>query len=68
MAHALTAVPRDRPLHGIGYSGAGPLLPALRHAVPHPVASYVFVDAGIPRHGASDLDLLATELPDWADA
>ena len=62
VAHALTAVPRDRPLHWIGHSGAGPLLPALRHAVPHPVASYVFVDAGIPRHGASYLDLLATEL------
>ncbi len=67
VAHALTVVPRDRPLHWIGHSGAGPLLPALRHAVPHPVASYVFVDAGIPHHGASYLDLLATELPDQVD-
>ena len=47
VAHRLTAVPRDRSVHWIGHSGAGPLLPALRQAVPHPVASYVFVDAGI---------------------
>jgi hypothetical protein len=37
VAHALTAVPLERPLHLIGHSGAGPLLPALRQAVPHPV-------------------------------
>lgn len=68
VAHVLTAVPRDRPVHWIGHSGAGPLLPALRHAVPHPVASYVFVDVGLPRHGASYLDLLARELPDQVAA
>jgi pimeloyl-ACP methyl ester carboxylesterase len=68
VAHRLTAVPRDRSVHWIGHSGAGPLLPALRQAVPHPVASYVFVDAGIPRNGASYLDLLATELPDQVAA
>jgi hypothetical protein len=32
------------------------------------VASYVFVDAGIPHNGASYLGLLATELPDQVAA
>lgn len=68
IAHVLTAVPRNRPVHWIGHSGAGPLLPTLRHAVPHPVASYVFVDAGLPRNGASYLDLLAIEVPDQVAA
>jgi hypothetical protein len=68
VAHTLTAVPLDRSVHLIGHSGAGPLLPALRQAVHHPVASYIFVDAGSPRNGASYLDLLATELPDQVAA
>ncbi len=68
VAHTLTAVSLDRSVHWIGHSGAGPLLPALRQAVHHPVAAYVFVDASIPRNGASYLDLLATELPDQVAA
>ncbi len=41
----------------MGHSGAGPRLPAARIKVVHPVAGYVFVDAGLPGpNGASRLD------------
>jgi hypothetical protein len=46
-------------------SGAGPLLPAIRQTLPHTVQGYVFVDAGIPRHGAGRLDLMKSEDPEW---
>lgn len=45
----------------VGHSGAGPLLPAIRQASRKRVAAYLFVDAGIPKDGASRLDLLAEE-------
>jgi pimeloyl-ACP methyl ester carboxylesterase len=45
----------------VGHSGAGPLLPCIAEAINRPVVGLVFVDAGIPRPGASRLDLLAEE-------
>lgn len=43
------------PLVFVGHSGAGPLLPAIRAAVPNLAAAYLFVDAGLPVAGASRL-------------
>ena len=51
----------DLPIVLVGHSGAGPLLPSIAEAIKRPVAGLVFVDAGIPRAGASRLDLLAKE-------
>jgi pimeloyl-ACP methyl ester carboxylesterase len=45
----------------VGHSGAGPLLPCIAEAINRPVVGLVFVDAGIPKAGASRLDLLADE-------
>lgn len=50
----------------VAHSGAGPLLPAISQALNRPVQAYVFVDAGLPRDGASRLDLMVAEDPDWA--
>ena len=61
VAQALERVAVDRSLVLIGHSGAGPLLPAIRQVASHPIAAYIFVDAGIPKDGASRLDLLASE-------
>ncbi|HLF28818.1 MAG TPA: alpha/beta fold hydrolase [Anaerolineae bacterium] len=66
VARALTPIPIDRSLILIGHSGAGPLLPAIRQALNHPIAGYIFADAGIPVDGASRLDLMASEDPEWA--
>jgi thioesterase domain-containing protein len=60
------AIERARIRHPIvltGHSGAGPLLPAVAAALRRPVAGYLFVDAGLPRDGATRLDLLAAEIP-----
>ena len=49
------------PLVLVGHSGAGPLLPQVgesQRAARRPVAAYVFLDATLPRAGASRLDLL----------
>jgi hypothetical protein len=62
----LDSVPADRALILVGHSGAGPLLPEIRRALPHPVVAYVFVDASIPQDGASYLDLIAAESPEMA--
>ncbi len=43
------------PLVFAGHSGGGPLLPAIRAAVPNQAAAYLFVDAGLPVAGASRL-------------
>lgn len=51
----------------VAHSGAGPLLPAIRTSLINPVRAYVFVDAGIPRDGASRLDLMKSEDPEWAE-
>ena len=50
----------------VAHSGAGPLLPAIRQVLRNPVNAYVFVDAGIPRDGATRLDLMKSEDPEWA--
>ena len=50
----------------VGHSGAGPLLPAIREAIERPVGAYVFVDASLPRKGASRLELLGDEMPEAA--
>lgn len=66
VAQALTDIPKVAPLIFVAHSGAGPLLPAIRQSIPNPVHAYVFVDAGIPRDGATRLDLMKSEDADWA--
>ena len=46
----------DSSLVLVGHSGGGMLLPSLREALGHPVAGYIFADAGIPENGVSRLD------------
>jgi hypothetical protein len=66
----LEAVPEPpAPLVLAGHSGAGPLLPAVGAALRaggRPAGGYLFCDAGLPRAGASRLDLLAEEDPAMA--
>lgn len=50
-AAALRAAPADSDVVLAGHSGAGQLLPAVRHEADRPVAAYVFVDAGLPDNG-----------------
>jgi hypothetical protein len=55
----------------VGHSGAGPLLGAIGERLRtagRPVGGYLFCDAGLPRDGASRLDLLALEDPEMAAA
>ena len=66
VSQALMHIPKDESVTLIGHSGAGPLLPAIRQSIPNPVNSYVFVDAGIPRDGATRLDLMKSEDSEWA--
>ncbi len=66
VARTLAPVPDRRPLVLVGHSGAGPLLPAIAQAAQHPVAAYLFVDAGLPEAGQSRLDLMAAEDPEFA--
>jgi pimeloyl-ACP methyl ester carboxylesterase len=62
----LAQLPKDTFVTLVAHSGAGPLLPAIRQSIPNRVHAYVFVDAGIPRDGASRLDLMKSEDPEWA--
>lgn len=55
VAEALRDIPEQRPLILVGHSGAGALLPAIGHAVPHDVSAYLFVDAPIPTDGQTRL-------------
>ncbi|MDP9364267.1 MAG: alpha/beta hydrolase [Chloroflexota bacterium] len=66
VARGVGAVPAEASLVLVGHSGAGPLLPTVGQRVGHPVAAYVFVDAGIPADGESRLDVMATEDPAFA--
>lgn len=59
-------IPKNNSVTLVAHSGAGPLLPAIRQSLSNPISAYVFVDAGIPRNGASRLDLMKLEDPEWA--
>jgi hypothetical protein len=67
VSQALASVPKDNSVTLVAHSGAGPLLPAIRQSILNPVNAYVFVDAGIPRDGATRLDLMKSEDPEWAE-
>ena len=67
VSEALAQIPANTPLTLTAHSGAGPLLPVIRESLMNPVNAYVFVDAGIPRDGASRLDLMKSEDPEWAE-
>jgi pimeloyl-ACP methyl ester carboxylesterase len=67
VSQVLAQLPDETPLILVAHSGAGPLLPAIRQLIPNPIKAYVFVDAGIPRDGASRLDLMKSEDPEWAN-
>lgn len=66
VAGKMNDIPGDTPIVLVGHSGAGPLLPAIAGSALNPVHAYVFVVAGIPRDGATRLDLMRTEDPQWA--
>lgn len=59
-AAAAIAVPRVEHLILAGHGGAGPLLPAIADAAHCEVGVYLFVDADLPSHGATRMDLLRT--------
>lgn len=64
---ALAHIPKSQSVTLVGHSGAGPLLPVIRQSLRNPVNAYVFVDASVPRDGASRLDLMKAEDPEWAE-
>ena len=66
VSRALSPIPEETRVTLVAHSGAGPLLPAIRESLVHPVNAYVFVDAGIPQNGATRLDLMKSEDPEWA--
>lgn len=66
ISQSLAHIPKDTFVTLVAHSGAGPILPVLRESLANPVQAYVFVDAGIPRDGASHLDLIYAEDADWA--
>jgi pimeloyl-ACP methyl ester carboxylesterase len=66
VSRSLANFPRDTHLTLVAHSGAGPLLPVIRGSIANPIHAYVFVDAGIPRAGASRLDMMKIEDPEWA--
>ena len=66
ISQAFAGLSKDASVTLVTHSGAGPLLPAIRQSIAYPVNAYVFVDAGIPRNGASRLDLMKLEDPEWA--
>ena len=66
VSKALMGIPNDQPVILVAHSGAGPLLPVISESIPNPAQAYVFVDAGIPRNGATRLDLMKSEDPEWA--
>lgn len=61
VATSLRALPVDHLVVLVAHSGAGPLLPAVRTRIRHPVAGYIFADAGVPGpDGASRFDLFTS--------
>ena len=67
VSHALAHIPKGQAVTLVAHSGAGPLLPAIRQYLPNHANAYIFVDAGIPRDGATRLDLMKSEDPEWAE-
>jgi len=63
---AFAQISESQPVILVGHSGAGPLLPAIRQVLPNPIDAFVFVDASVPRDGASRLDLMMDEDLEWA--
>jgi len=63
---SLRDVRDERSIALVAHSGAGPLLPAAAAAVRQPIGAYLFVDAGLPRGGASRLDAIEAEDPAFA--
>jgi pimeloyl-ACP methyl ester carboxylesterase len=63
---ALVSIPQERPLVLVGHSGAGSLLPVLAQADRHPVKAYLFVDAGLPHPGQSQLEEMEASVPAFA--
>jgi hypothetical protein len=66
VSQALAQIPKGTPVTLVAHSGAGPLLPAIRKSIANPIHTYLFVDAGIPRNGATRLELMNSEDSDWA--
>jgi thioesterase domain-containing protein len=66
VVQTLSDLPENQQIVLVSHSGAGPLLPAIRQALANPVRAYVFVDASVPRNGASRLELMKAEDLDWA--
>jgi hypothetical protein len=66
VSQTLANIPKDTIVILVAHSGAGPSLPVIRQSIANPLKAYVFVDAGIPRNGASHLDLIRLEDADWA--
>jgi hypothetical protein len=66
ISRELALVPNDHALILVAHSGAGPLLPVIREALPNPIHAYVFVDAGIPVKDATRLEMMKSEDSNWA--
>jgi hypothetical protein len=66
ISQALAQAPQGASLTLVAHSGAGPLLPAIRESFLNSINAYVFVDAGIPRDGATRLELMKSEDSEWA--
>lgn len=66
VAQALTSISNGTPITLVAHSGTGPLLPVIRSTLVNPVNTYTFVDAGIPRAGATRLELMKAEDSEWA--
>jgi len=63
----LSQIPAGHSVTLVGHSGAGPLLPVIAQALDQPIKAYLFVDASLPRDGASRLALMKREDPAWAE-
>lgn len=66
ISREMSFIPVETRVILVAHSGAGPLLPVIRRSIPNPVQAYTFVDAGTPRDGATRLDLMRSEDPEWA--
>ena len=66
-ARAVNAAPTDDSCVLVGHSGAGPILPAIGERLKRPPSGYIFVDAGLPSHQASRLEMMKSESSEWAN-